>query len=74
MDEALNAIAKTGGSISDGLTMGDLMTRMGIPTSQQNRVTSMRLSEIMRSKGWVKQRQSSQGMRGYTWRKSENLS
>jgi hypothetical protein len=73
MDEALDAIAKTGGSISDGLTMADLMNRMGIPTSQQNRGTSMRLSEIMRSKGWVKQRQCSQGMRGYMWSKSENL-
>ena len=72
-DEVLEGLAKAGTSVSEGITMADIMTRMGIPASQQNRTTSMRLAEILRSKGWNKQRQLSQGIRANRWRKGEYL-
>lgn len=71
LDEALENLIRSGGFLSDGFTMSDLMTQMEIPTIQQNRATSMRLAEILKNRGWSKTRPRMGSNRNYRWRKDE---
>jgi hypothetical protein len=54
VDTALGVLARAGHIPLDGYALGDLLTSMGVPVSQQNRAASMRLAEILKGRGWVR--------------------
>lgn len=52
LDTALGAAARAGHLSHEGFALGDLLTGMGIPQSQQTRAASMRLAAIVKARGW----------------------
>lgn len=55
VDLALAAMVQANRSVSDGVGTSDLLTFMNVPTSQQTRSASMKLAEILKRRGWVRQ-------------------
>ena len=54
VEMAIGMIAKTSRSLSEGVTLAELMDGMGITVGQQTRGAAMKLAEILKRKGWVR--------------------
>ena len=72
-DEAIDTLLRAGGSPAAGLSIGDLMNRMGIASSQQNRASAMRLAEILKNRGWTRtgRTSSNYGNQARLWSKND---
>jgi len=52
LDTALGHALRVGHTSADGFALGELLSGMGIPQSQQNRAASMRLAAILKARAW----------------------
>jgi len=52
VDTAVATLNRAGHIPTDGYALGDLLTGMGVPVSQQNRGASMRLAELLKRREW----------------------
>ena len=68
LDLAVASLCHAGRFVSEGFTLAELMTQMGLPVHQQNRANSMKLGEILKAKGWKKFRPQVDGSRRWVWK------
>lgn len=54
LDVALGAFLRAGRPSSEGFALGEMLSGMGVPVSQQNRAASMRLAEILKGRKWMR--------------------
>ncbi len=54
VDDAVEALTRLGKYKSDGYSLAQLLTNMGIPTGQQTNAAAQRLGKLIRKSGWVR--------------------
>ena len=68
LDMAVDSLARAGRFASNGFSIAELMTQMGVPVQQQNQRNSMQVAAILKSKGWKKARIMTGGKQVMLWR------
>jgi len=67
VDLALASFTHTGKMLSMGIQLADLLTQMGVPVSQQNRASSMKLAAILKARNWRLERPWLEGRAQRLW-------
>ena len=67
VDLAVDSLAHAGRFASNGFSLAELLSQMGVQVQQQNRAASMKLADILRLKGWIKTRKMVQGRQVMLW-------
>jgi hypothetical protein len=65
--DAIDTLVRAGRSLSDGVTIAELLSLMGVPVAQQTRNSSMRMAEILKTYGMRKKKIEIAGDRRMRW-------